>query len=190
MMQSKLTTLQKSAIKFITDQLNGKFFIEDWSRGNKQSIETDLELCIERFEDQVEHKCEWVIFDWIGRGLGRTYDDPGAQRLALQRTVDTLVDIARMRDMITIGMAQAHVGQSAGKKRIDDTMVPENKTLGVNATVVMGVSAIPTDIREADDGNAASYQDEQYLYISKSRKAQGRLISVKREFNYQRFAVK
>lgn len=177
-----LTHMESMAVNQLKLELKESLWIENWMHDRSKSILNDLDDLVESYKK--EHgSCDFVILDWIGGALGeRAKSNPEIIRHLFQHTSDKMADLARDHDIITHAFIQAHPGQARNKQEIDSSMISECKTAGVNATNILGISAL---LANADDHN--TFKEEQYIHCSKSRKGGARKVRVRREFGYQRF---
>jgi len=163
----------------LRERLGDRLFITEWLTDRGSSIRSDLEREIKRAAP-----VDFVVLDWIGGALGSTKTtDPHELRLTYQNAADHLASLASKHRIAVIAMAQANPLQSRNKPKVDSTMLSECKTMGRQASNIIGISGLLTS---EDDGPADLYRDFQYLYVSKARKASGGLVQVKREFAFQR----
>ena len=149
--RSTLSLEERNRHEKICGSLGANLHFADWSKSRSRSIRTDLRAEVERFIT-LNGRVDVVIFDWIGRALGPGVGkDQHALRLAFQETGDALADIARESKIVVIGFAQAAIGSTRGKKRIDQDDIAECKSLGRSATNVIGISALRDETD--DDGS-------------------------------------
>ena len=182
--RSALSLDERSRYEKICGSLGANLHFADWSKNRSRSIRTDLRTEVERLAAQ-NGRVDVVIFDWIGRALGTGVGkDQHALRLAFQETGDALADIAREMKIVVIGFAQAAIGTTRGKKRIEQDDIAECKSLGRSATNVIGISAL----RDETDDDGANFSPIQYLFVSKARKSAGGCRRFRRQFEFQRLA--
>ena len=162
-------------------------FIRDWLEDRSKSIITDLELEMREFKANYG-RLDFIILDWIGGALGATnLAKPDMIRHVWQATADKMSDLALEHDIPTIAFAQAHPTLALNKLRIDSTTLSECKSLGRNATNIIGITAL-MDMAETNEERAI-YENRQVFWISKSRKSQGGRVNFHRDFAYQRMAL-
>ena len=182
--RSTLSLEERNRYEKICGSLGANLHFADWSKNRSRSIRTDLRAEVERFVT-LNGRVDVVIFDWIGRALGPGVGkDQHALRLAFQETGDALADIARESKIVVIGFAQAAIGSTRGKKRIEQEDIAECKSLGRSATNVIGISAL----RDEADDDGSNFSPIQYLSVSKARKSAGGLRRFRRQFEFQRLA--
>jgi hypothetical protein len=163
-----------------------KLIFLNWNQGSGKSIMKDLEPAIMAFEEKRGIKPRWVIFDWIGGGLGEmTRNDMAMKRLIYQESADKLPIIARKYNLVTIALAQANTLQAKNNPRIDSSCIAECKTMGNGASTVFGISNLQED-EDAVAGGSAPFRDKQFFYLSKARKGTGGMVPFKRKFEFQR----
>lgn len=161
-----------------------RLFFENWLEDRSKSIITDLDNYIRGFIGEHE-KIDFLILDWIGGALGSmNHTDVAAIRHTYQFTADKLSDLAIAHNIPTIGFAQAHPQQAANKRNIDSTMMSECKSMGRNATNIIGISALIDN--ERSDENVPIYQTDQFFWVSKARKSSGGQVRFRRRFAFQR----
>lgn len=162
--------------------------IMKWQTIGQRSIVQDLDDELKRYAD--EHGgIDFLVFDWLGRGVGNLNDrQVNNLRYYMQQAADHMADMAAQYNIMCLYFAQANLKQALNKARVDATMINECKALGQNATWVIGVSAMMTELAKAQaSADHASYQPEQNMFVSKGRKSQGGLAKVLRKFRFQRF---
>ena len=164
--------------------LHNRLFFENWLEDRSKSIISDLDYYIRGFIG--EHgKIDFLILDWIGGALGSmNHTDVAAIRHTYQFTADKLSDLAITHNIPTIGFAQAHPQQAANKRNIDSTMMSECKSMGRNATNIIGISALMDN--EQSDENVPIYHADQFFWVSKARKSSGGQVRFRRRFAFQR----
>jgi hypothetical protein len=176
--ERQLQSDELARYRAVRKQLETQLTIIEWLGDRSRSVREDLDIEV--------LKCapvDFVILDWIGGALGST--TPELVRLAFQGAADKLAEIALRHNIICIGMAQAHPGQSRNKAKVDSTMLCECKTMGQRAANIIGMSGLRV-IDEEGRESEILYRDKQYFYISKCRKSKGGLKPFIREFDYQR----
>ena len=162
-------------------------FIRDWLEDRSKSILSDLDIEMRQFKE-TNGQLDFIILDWIGGALGATnLAKPDMIRHVWQATADKMSDLALEHDIPTIAFAQAHPTQALNKLRIDSTCLSECKSLGRNATNIIGITAL-MDMEETNE-DTAIYKKDQVFWISKARKSQGGRVNFYRDFGYQRMSL-
>lgn len=184
---SRLSPVQIQSYVHLRTVMAKNLFIRDWLEDRSKSILSDLDNEIRAFKD--EHgTLDFVILDWIGSALGAlNLNKPEAIRHVYQATADKMSDLALAHDIPTIAFAQANPTLSANKRRIDQTCLAECKSMGRNATNIIGITAL-MDLSESDEEKAI-YLPKQEFFVSKARKSAGGRVPFRRQFEYQRIAA-
>ena len=131
--------------------------------------------------------CKWMIFDWLGAGLGElSKDDFAIIRHLYLNAADTVAEVCRLENLAGVAFAQPSTAQSKNKKKIDATHLAECKDLGRKMSNILGISSLE-DPRAQGDGETPAYLDQQYTYLSKCRKGVCTVAPFMRDFAYQRF---
>ena len=181
-----LAGFQRDAIARLRKNLDGRLWIEDWSKTRGASLSEDIDGLVDRYEKQYG-KMDVLVFDWLGGALGElSKEDMHVYRLILHNTGETLGKLADSRNMIVVSFAQANFVQAKNRKKVDISMIAECKSVGNKAENIYGMSCLLLPDAEDDDVRDA-YKEEQYLYASKSRKSRGIGCRMWRDFDYQRF---
>jgi len=183
--RNQLTHEEALRMDNLMASLETGMFIEDWMHDRSKSIGTDLDELVESYKK--EHgRCDYIILDWIGGALGQmSLNNIEHIRQIYQMTADKLCDLAREHNMIVQFYAQANPVQAKNKQKIDHTMLAECKTMGRNATYILGISALEED---GCDDTKPSFKPEQFIHSSKGRKSMTYPVRVRRDFGYQRFS--
>ena len=167
--------------ELLTDKLEFKVY-RNTKRGF--TMQDYIAKSLDDYERQKGRQADAVILDWIGGSIRQeARNNLEMIRLLYQNAADFMAEIARDRNIRTVSFAQTNPKQSHNKAKVDLTMMAECKTMGNNATAVIGISALV----EAGEGSDQTYRDLQYLHFSKSRKNVPRPIPVRRNFAFQRF---
>ncbi len=183
-----LNSEQRAAVENLIGRLKTRLIIHDWQEGHAKSIVADLRNELRSYVQREGHKPKWIIFDWIGGGMGQlSTQQLNVYRHIFQATADELVRIARDESIAVIALAQANVVQARNNPRIDSSCLAECKSLGRGATLIMGISALQYSVAESEMGSTPTYRDKQYIFISKARKGLSTSVPVRRNFIYQRF---
>lgn len=179
----KLTAEEAVRVRAVMENLAGKLFFEDWMNDRSKTVVADLDNLVHEYK-KIHGRCDFLILDWLGGALGEGITATDQMRLVINQTDDKMSDLAREHDMITHAYAQAHPIQSKNKERVDRTMVTDCKTVGRNATYILGISSME-DLENVND--TATYKLEQKIHCSKARKSVPAPIRVRRDFGFQRF---
>lgn len=152
----------------------------EWE-GRGMSIQADMENVIRKALDR--WPVEVVILDWIGASLGRGLDVK-ERRVAYLDAAELMKDLARAYNIAAISFAQANMN-AVDKKKVSEQYIAEAHNLHQQADAAFGISALQTS--GTAEGDQASYDETQFCYCFKSRKARGQFFSMKRKFACQRF---
>ena len=184
-----LSPMEREAYHAFRQKIDGRLFWENWNEGDHgRSIESDLMELIERRQDEIGRKLDFIILDWIGGALGKlTSGDSDKLRFILQLAGNTIAQVAKDLDIFTIAFAQAGMGVAINKPRVDSTTIANCKSLGEKFTNIMGITAMFTENVDVTEENAAAFDQKQSFYISKGRKSVGGFVKVRRDFGFQRF---
>jgi len=165
-------------------ETDGRLFILEWMADRSRSVVEYMDSVIIEAKASIGG-LDYLILDWIGGALGALVANQDKEiRRLYQNTADKMADIARDHDLRCISFAQAHPVYAANKKKVDQSTLQECKTMGNNATVILGITAL---LDESAGDDEVVYSDNQFLYCSKGRKAKNRHVRLRRDFAYQRF---
>lgn len=179
-LEKTCTAAERERAYALRDRLKKTAAIMEWKRG--ASIKSDLNMYIDTFRQQFGG-IDFLVYDWIGRGLGdQDVSDSAVIRHMYRQATWAISDAAKEHNIATLTFAQANVVQSHNKPYVDDTMVTEHKQIAEPFTHGFGISAM----RSSDAENAA-YATTQNMFAFKARKSQGKAIKIDRDFGYQRF---
>jgi len=181
----KLGDDQKLRVNQLRELLTDKLVFKPYNNVKKGFTMQDYIIkSLDDYEKQKGKPVDTIILDWIGGSIRQeARNNLELLRLLYQNAADFMSEIARDRNIRTISFAQTNPKQSHNKAKVDLTMMSECKTMGNNATAVIGISALI----ESGEGAEQTFRDLQYLHFSKSRKNVPRPIPVRRNFAYQRF---
>lgn len=168
--------------------------IHRWEKkSGATSFYTDMEVLIRKYIKQMG-RLDFIVFDWLGASLnGKISDKPDQLRIIYKMAADALNDLADKYNLVIIYFGQADTKSSVGKKHITPSDARECKDLHFNATVFWGISALKTtDKRGRDDDpdkkSNDTYHVEQYWAFDKVRMGKPKILTVRRDFGFQRFA--
>ncbi len=189
----KLTPPERLRYTELRALMKGKFMWVPWSVNRSRSILVDLPSIIDDAARRLDG-IDFVILDWIGSAIGEGVTDASEKRLLLHNTAKFMADIAEQRQIITLSFAQANPEKGVDNPRITSETVHECKSLHMNMTNVIGISALWTEDARAKsrdyspDKAVQQYRAKQVFWVSKSRQSgfQGS-VPVVREFQFQRF---
>ena len=162
----------------------------NWNSNQSLGIVGGIDAELDEAERRLGRKPEFIVFDWIGRGLGSINSkDFGFMRHFFQQAADYMANIARERNIASVLMTQANVDKTRRTKRIGPEHIAECKGMGQNQTWGLGISALPTeeDAENPDKNQVESFQRNQVFNFFKARKSGGGVVRVLRQFKYQRF---
>jgi hypothetical protein len=183
------TDIPPSAVGKYNDlraRMRDRFWIEDWTEDPSLSVVADLKNMVTNYKRK-HGGLDFVVLDWIGGALGSmTPDAIDRIRHLYQFTADCMASLAVQEDLITVSFVQANTQQARNKRKVDMSMIAENKMLGRNATYVFGISAMENDGGEGD--RQVTYRDDQWCHCAKGRKSQAAGFKLQRQFHFQRFA--
>jgi replicative DNA helicase len=183
----KMSKAQVQLIKEMQAKIGKKMVILDWINDRSKTVCEDLSEEIRRFRSDYKVNPRWLIFDWIGGAMGAVSNkDMSVFRLIMQKTADKLADIAHQESMAVIALAQGNIKECRNNMRVDSTCLAENKSLGRNATTILGISQLQEQVDAMSSGEPP-YVRKQFIFVSKARKGVGGLIPVRRAFEYQRY---
>jgi len=118
----------------------------------------------------------------IARRPGVRYPVLVPNMRGMERAVAAGADAIAVFTAASEAFAQANMQQSLNKKAVDVSMVTENKQISEDFTRYFGISSTrPGDLEDSN------IQDNQYLFVGKSRKSPGKLIPMRRDFGFQRY---
>lgn len=184
---NKLSRGQVQAVKEMQAKIGKKMVILDWINDRSKTVGEDLSEEVRKFRDEHKVNPRWLIFDWIGGAMGTlSTKDMAVFRLIMGQTADKLADIAHQENMAVIALAQGNIQLCKNNMRIDSPCLAENKSLGRNATTILGISQLQEQVDAMSNGEPP-YLRKQFIYVSKARKGVGGLIPVRRAFEYQRY---
>lgn len=167
----------------LMDAIEPYLIFQDWSEVTDMSVVDDLDQMVAEEKERGGLDC--VILDWIGGALGTEKTKKKDElRLIYQSAADAMAGIAKKHDLSAVSFAQA-TALSINKAKIGFTDTAECKTMHTAATSCAGVSALYSQGDDSED----TYAVRQLLYFSKSRKSQGRIFELKRDFGFQRFSL-
>lgn len=162
------------------------FQIIDWQGESDRNIFSVADQIVDEAQQRMG-RLDYVILDWLGAAIGKQVTtDPGQLRHILKNGADAGVDLAVKYGLASIVFAQADPTKGYDRMRIDASCISECKTMGQRYTNTIGITGFRSKEEEVRDF-AASFQDLQYLYISKARKSAGARLPMQRDFKYQRF---
>lgn len=176
--KSILSPEQVKSLEYISGKLKGNLGIEEWLGSGLTA--SDLEATVRKFVTRYG-SIDVLILDWIGGALASELD-PDLKRSNYLDAATKMKDLAYSYNMATISMAQAVAGTEK-VRYISDRHIAECKTLHREAVAGFGISALAN----VSENTETTYQNEQYLYAFKSRKAPGLAIDITRRFDYQTF---
>lgn len=184
----KLSQEHQVRVEELMERIGKHMVTLDWIDVQKTVLE-DLEHEIQKY-NQKYGRCHWLLFDWLGGGMGMITDPKVLANLrhVYQNVADHMCVLASRYDLVAIGLAQANIMKSKNNIRLDSSCIHDNTQLGRKMTTILGLSAImePIDQMEGSDGGAPPYRRKQFLYVSKARKGAGGLVPVERAYEYQR----
>jgi hypothetical protein len=185
-----LTKEQKDSYHRFRDAIKGKLFWEDWGAADHgRSIEHDLLEIIDRRQNQIGRKIDFIVLDWIGGALGKLEGKDGDKLTFIMKLAgDTVCQIAKDMDMYTIAFAQASMALAVNKKRVDASCIANCKSLGQKFTNVIGITMMYAENQNLEAGDEPIYDNRQWFYISKGRKSKGGCVPFMRRFNFQDMA--
>lgn len=186
--EDKLPEDKLKLVEELDRQLAAKLTFLDWKDDRSKSVMQDLENEVLRFTETKGFPPKWMIFDWIGGGLGQlSVKDLALVRQIYQLTADKMAQIADTHNMVTISFAQAATAKAKNNAKIDSDCMAECKSMGRAAVNIIGISALTDNTDEQEGVNAPPmYRDKQFFYVSKARKGEGAMIPFRREFAFQR----
>ena len=175
----------------LRERLTAKTFsFVNWDADSETDVMAEVDSIIERAGSTMGG-VDYVIFDWLGKALGKNVmHDPARYRLALLSGATAIVEMAKKYKLSAIAMAQGHPGRCKNNPRVDSTCLTECLTLGNDMTTIVGIT---TMLKPEAEKNAWSEKDEptfeekQSFYMGKARKSQACKVPVVRDFGYQRF---
>lgn len=177
---------RREALQFAQDLQDNLIFRHLKTTPRGEDINTYIRKLLDAAERKYEKPVDFFILDWIGGALSAGIrQNPDLIRVLYQTAADSMADIARDRNIRAVSFAQTNPSQSHNKPRVDLTMMAECKTMGNNATAVVGISALLEN-----DSTEKSFREDQFLYFSKSRKGESQPLKIRRDFAYQRFTCR
>ncbi len=188
--ESLLLPHEKTEYRLMRQALKGRLFWEDWNKEDRsRSITSDIYDVVHQRQDQLGKPIDFFILDWIGGALGAT-DLKNADKIRhiYQMTADTLFQLAKDENMIVIAMAQAAMATSQNTIRVDATKIAECKSMGANATNVVGITAMYDEnaMDQMVEGGEPVWANRQFFYASKTRMGPGGKCSFLRKYEYQK----
>ncbi len=163
--------------------------ILDWTSDRERDIFSVMDQLVCEAGEAMG-RVDFMYLDWLGSAIGRQFaNDPAMLRFIYKNAADAAVQLAVKYNMAVVVFAQAHPEKSYNRVRVDATCLSECKTLGENMTNVIGITGMMP--KEADENDGAPlFEDDQWFYISKARKSAGAKAPMRRDFGFQRFALR
>lgn len=184
---NKLSPDKVQRILEMQRKIGRKMKILDWINDRTKTVNEDLVEEVRKFREEHKINPRWMIFDWIGGGMGTlSTKDMAVYRLLVQATANKLADIAYDENLAVIALAQGNITLCKNNMRIDSSCLAECKTMGAKATTILGISQLQEQVDAMSNGEPP-YLRKQFIYVSKARKGVGGLIPVRRAFEYQRY---
>jgi hypothetical protein len=163
----------------------GNLMFHEWDKERGFSDPLGYMRSIVDEAEQLMQGLDVLILDWVGGALPESSADH--KRHAFQTTGDGFCDIVGDRNLIGHAFAQAHVSY-INKLHLDGRAISECKSLSQNFTSQYGLTTLTKpegDVTGA--GGKSPYAETQYIYLGKSRAGEGGCITVRRNFDFQRF---
>ena len=182
-------------VKNLMTFFGSRLKIHEWEKkSGATSFKTDLENLIKRYIREMG-RLDFIVFDWLGASLnGKIGDKPDQLRIIYKMAADAMSDLAEKYNLVIIFFGQADTKGTVGKKHVQPSDARECKDLHYNTAVFWGISALKTtDKNRGDHGTDdnktnETYHKEQFWTFDKIRKGKPRVLTVHRDFGFQRFA--
>jgi replicative DNA helicase len=185
--EKHLTATEYKAYRSLREEVIGdRLAIENWGDDSSRSLITHFDLMVREFLE-THDSLDFIILDWLGGALGAMATSSEQKRTMLQNAADYMATVAKKYNIITLSFAQAHPVQGANNRKVDQSVILDCKTLGLNASWVFGISAMENKPEDADNNTQATYSDNQFLWCSKGRKSMAVGVALTRNFAFQRF---
>lgn len=171
---------------------NSKCKIQDSSNTFREQLENVADGDSYVFERDLESKIKAIIhegfqpvvilLDWFGGALNLTNSTD--LRLVYLNAENFFYKMAQRYGTDDILFAQLNGKQCANKRRCNQTMLEECKSLGNNATNAIYISGLTAP--DSAEGSE-NFLDRQYANVAKARKGPRGLVEFNRRFAFQRF---
>lgn len=173
------------AREIILRKLEGKLHFVNWL-GSGHSV-AELGALVKEANRRFGKPMDCVILDWIGGALDGNVTDPGVKRQLYILAAKAMKDLAYKYNVAAVSFAQT-TADAVDKQKVSERHLGECKAIHHEAVAAFGISALHAKSNNPDDADGESaYAKDQYFYAFKSRKAQGVLFKVRRNFGFQRF---
>ena len=178
---------QIAAYERLREELKDRMFWEDWGNADHgRSIEHDLLEVIDRRQDQIGKKVDYIVLDWIGGALGRLSGNDGDKLTFIMKLAgDTVCQISKDRQLMAFAFAQASMASSVNTKRVDASKIANCKSLGEKFTNGIGLTMMYEEGQQLQGDDEPIYSNRQWLYAFKGRKSKGGCYPFFRRFAYQ-----
>lgn len=169
----------------ILQSLEGKLHFVNWL-GSGHSV-SELGALVKEANRRYKVNVDCVILDWIGGALDGSTTDPSIKRQLYISAAKAMKDLAYKYNVAAISFAQT-TADAVDKQKVSERHLGECKAIHHEAVAAIGISAMHARNNNPDEADGESaYAKEQWFYVFKSRKAQGVLFKMIRNFSYQRF---
>jgi hypothetical protein len=178
---------KREAYKEMASMLSKNLQIIDWS--NEENVSLSIEETVDNFTAAKGQPPDYLVLDWLGGALDHLSRDTKIRGEDVRHIYDAAAEEIRKccikHNLVGIYMAQTNrKGSDKALVTVEDMGESFGPSKGTAA--VIGMSAIRN--REVDESgsNSALYNENQVLYVSKSRYGKGGAVPFKRNFGYQR----
>jgi len=188
----ELSAPQMDSLRLIRLQLEKRLCLMRWQHGT--SIKEGILQTFREASKRMGGPPDLTVLDWIGGAIAESARPEDIRHL-YQEAADNMVYLGENEGCATLSFAQAAEKEAMNKLHVDSRALRECKSMHVKMTNMIGITAFmksAEDMAEEGAGGQAHaiYKQEQFFYLSKSRKAQNTAIPVIRNMNYQRFEDK
>lgn len=181
---STLEPKKKELFKRMSEKLDDNLYLVDWT--DPTEIDMDIEALVENFKKEKGCVPDFIIMDWIGGALEGLASQRNQEiRHVYNEAANTLTKCALRHDMVVIFMAQANA-DGVNNMRVGINQIAESKAMAKGVAAVIGMSALQDKNIDASGSSESTYQENQYLFLSKTRFGTGGTVPFRRKFEYQK----